>query len=97
MLAGECFSGALWWKDLLQLAEEVGFSLPRLVTASVVTVDNKELQDVLGLKEFLISYKLVVFCVLTYFFNENNLALILETGIKLLTEINPLQMGANCV
>lgn len=50
ILAGECLGGALWWKDLLRLAEEVGFSAPRLVTASVITVDNKELQDVLGLK-----------------------------------------------
>ncbi|XP_018520132.1 arsenite methyltransferase [Lates calcarifer] len=48
VLWGECLGGALWWKDLLQLAEEVGFSPPRLVTANVITVDNKELQDVLG-------------------------------------------------
>lgn len=48
VLWGECLGGALWWKDLLQLAEEVGFSPPRLVTASVITVDNKDLQDVLG-------------------------------------------------
>ncbi|XP_035516774.1 arsenite methyltransferase isoform X2 [Morone saxatilis] len=48
VLWGECLGGALWWKDLLQLAEEVGFSRPRLVTASVITVNNKELQDVLG-------------------------------------------------
>ncbi|XP_070683580.1 arsenite methyltransferase [Pempheris klunzingeri] len=48
VLWGECLGGALWWKDLLRLAEEVGFSSPRLVAASVVTVDNKELQDVLG-------------------------------------------------
>ncbi|XP_041642312.1 arsenite methyltransferase [Cheilinus undulatus] len=48
VLWGECLGGALWWKDLLQLAEEVGFSPPRLVSGSVITVDNKELQDVLG-------------------------------------------------
>ncbi|KAM4749962.1 arsenite methyltransferase [Anableps anableps] len=48
VLWGECLGGALWWKDLLQLADEVGFSQPRLVTASVVAVDNKELQDILG-------------------------------------------------
>ncbi|XP_072240455.1 arsenite methyltransferase [Leuresthes tenuis] len=48
VLWGECLGGALWWKDLLQLADEVGFSAPRLVTASIVTVDNKELQDILG-------------------------------------------------
>lgn len=46
---GECLSGALWWKDLLLSAEEVGFSPPRLVTASLITVENKELQEVLGL------------------------------------------------
>lgn len=51
MFAGECLGGALWWKDLIQLAEEVGFSTPRLVTASAITVDNSELQAVLG--EFL--------------------------------------------
>lgn len=48
VLWGECLGGALWWKDLIQLSEEVGFSPPRLVTASFITVDNKELQEVLG-------------------------------------------------
>uniref|UniRef100_A0A1A7YV31 Arsenite methyltransferase n=1 Tax=Iconisemion striatum TaxID=60296 RepID=A0A1A7YV31_9TELE len=52
---GECLGGALWWKDLLQLADDVGFSTPRLLTASVVTVGNKELQDILGSKHFLIT------------------------------------------
>ncbi|XP_041840104.1 arsenite methyltransferase [Melanotaenia boesemani] len=46
LLWGECLGGALWWKDLLQLAGEVGFCTPRLVTANMV--DVKELQDVLG-------------------------------------------------
>lgn len=48
VLWGECLGGALWWKDLLQLADEVGFSPPRLVSANIITVDNKELQDALG-------------------------------------------------
>ncbi|XP_013865652.1 arsenite methyltransferase [Austrofundulus limnaeus] len=48
ILWGECLGGALWWKDVLELANEVGFSVPRLVTANVVTVDNKELEDILG-------------------------------------------------
>lgn len=47
-MSGECLGGALWWKDLLQLSEEVGFSPPRLVTAKLITVGNKELQEVLG-------------------------------------------------
>ncbi|XP_008315578.1 arsenite methyltransferase [Cynoglossus semilaevis] len=48
VLWGECLGGALWWKDLLEFAEEVGFSPPRLVTAHVVTVDKQELKDILG-------------------------------------------------
>ncbi|XP_029001799.1 arsenite methyltransferase [Betta splendens] len=48
VLWGECLGGALWWRDLLLLAEEVGFSPPRLVTASVIPVNNQELQEILG-------------------------------------------------
>ncbi|XP_060754959.1 arsenite methyltransferase [Neoarius graeffei] len=48
VLWGECLSGALWWEDLVRLAEEVGFCKPRLVTASIVTVDNQELEKLLG-------------------------------------------------
>lgn len=49
IMSGECLGGALWWKDLLQLAEEVGFSPPRLVTAKLITIQNKELEKVLGM------------------------------------------------
>nr|XP_061791876.1 arsenite methyltransferase-like [Nerophis lumbriciformis] len=48
VLWGEGFGGALWYKDLLQLAEEVGFRPPRLVKANVITVDNKDIQAILG-------------------------------------------------
>ncbi|KAF7689447.1 arsenite methyltransferase [Silurus meridionalis] len=48
VLWGECLSGALWWEDLVRLAEEVGFSKPRLVTASVISVGNEELEKLLG-------------------------------------------------
>ncbi|XP_061844281.1 arsenite methyltransferase-like [Nerophis lumbriciformis] len=48
VLWGEGFGGALWYKDLLQLAKEVGFSTPRLVTASTITVDNKDMEAILG-------------------------------------------------
>ncbi|XP_061625785.1 arsenite methyltransferase-like isoform X2 [Phyllopteryx taeniolatus] len=48
VLWGEGFGGALWYKDLLQLAEEVGFRPPRLVKANVIAVDNKEMQAILG-------------------------------------------------
>ncbi|XP_078080472.1 arsenite methyltransferase [Mustelus asterias] len=48
VLWGECLGGALWWKDLFKLAKEVGFSVPRLVTAHPVLVTNKELRDIVG-------------------------------------------------
>ncbi|XP_037099777.1 arsenite methyltransferase-like isoform X2 [Syngnathus acus] len=48
VLWGEGFGGALWYKDLLQLAEEVGFRPPRLVKANVITVNNNEMRAILG-------------------------------------------------
>lgn len=44
---GECLSGALWWEDLVRLAEEVGFCKPRLVTASAISVGSEELEKLL--------------------------------------------------
>ncbi|XP_075791670.1 arsenite methyltransferase [Pelodiscus sinensis] len=48
VLWGECLGGALWWKDLYRIAEDVGFCPPRLVTASRITINNKELESVVG-------------------------------------------------
>ncbi|NXY79513.1 AS3MT methyltransferase, partial [Glareola pratincola] len=48
VLWGECLAGALYWRDLYSIAEEVGFSPPCLVTASPITVGDKELEDVIG-------------------------------------------------
>ncbi|XP_027262906.1 arsenite methyltransferase isoform X2 [Cricetulus griseus] len=48
VLWGECLGGALYWKDLAIIAQKIGFSLPRLVTANIITVQNKELESVIG-------------------------------------------------
>ncbi|NXU87159.1 AS3MT methyltransferase, partial [Xiphorhynchus elegans] len=48
VLWGECLAGALYWKDLYSIAEEVGFSPPCLVTASPITIGDKELEGVIG-------------------------------------------------
>ncbi|NXT12211.1 AS3MT methyltransferase, partial [Prunella fulvescens] len=48
LVPGECLAGALFWRDLYSIAEEVGFSPPCLVTASPITIGNKELEDVVG-------------------------------------------------
>ncbi|NXT27111.1 AS3MT methyltransferase, partial [Syrrhaptes paradoxus] len=48
VLWGECLAGALYWRDLYSIAEEVGFSSPCLVTASPITIGSKELEDIVG-------------------------------------------------
>uniref|UniRef100_A0A8C3DLB3 Arsenite methyltransferase n=1 Tax=Corvus moneduloides TaxID=1196302 RepID=A0A8C3DLB3_CORMO len=48
VLWGECLAGALYWRDLYSIAEEVGFSPPCLVTASPITIGNKELEGIVG-------------------------------------------------
>ncbi|NWS56510.1 AS3MT methyltransferase, partial [Chunga burmeisteri] len=48
VLWGECLAGALYWRDLYSIAEEVGFSPPRLVTASPITIGDKELEGIIG-------------------------------------------------
>ncbi|XP_061228373.1 arsenite methyltransferase, partial [Neopsephotus bourkii] len=48
VLWGECLAGALYWKDLYSIAEEVGFSPPCLVTASPITIGDKELESIVG-------------------------------------------------
>uniref|UniRef100_A0AAY4EYL2 Arsenite methyltransferase n=1 Tax=Denticeps clupeoides TaxID=299321 RepID=A0AAY4EYL2_9TELE len=59
VLWGECLGGALWWEDLVCLAEEVGFSTPRLVTARVITVGNSELERLTaGYKFVAATYRL---------------------------------------
>ncbi|XP_025090657.1 arsenite methyltransferase-like [Pomacea canaliculata] len=56
-LWGECFSGALLWKELYQLAAEIGFSSPRLVTAKLA--DTSMYGDKLGSARFTsVTYRL---------------------------------------
>ncbi|XP_036754300.2 arsenite methyltransferase isoform X2 [Manis pentadactyla] len=48
VLWGECLGGALYWKDLAIFAQKIGFCPPRLVSANLITVQNKELERVIG-------------------------------------------------
>lgn len=48
VLWGECLSGALYWNDFERLAQRAGFADPRLVKDSVVTVNNKKLEQLVG-------------------------------------------------
>mmetsp|Transcript_11320 Transcript_11320/g.21190 ORF Transcript_11320/g.21190 Transcript_11320/m.21190 type:complete len:421 (+) Transcript_11320:94-1356(+) len=47
VLWGECLSGALYWNDFHNLAKACGFKDPRLVEDAPITVNNKEIQDML--------------------------------------------------
>ncbi|KAL3865074.1 hypothetical protein ACJMK2_006707 [Sinanodonta woodiana] len=59
VLWGECISGALWWKELYRLAEEIGFSRPRLVRASEIPIEREDFKQVLGDARFVsVTYRL---------------------------------------
>lgn len=45
VLWGECLSGALYWNDFLNLAKKCGFSDPRLVEDSVITIENDQVKE----------------------------------------------------
>ena len=47
-LAGEGFSGCLWWKDLYAMAAEVGFSPPRFVSTALIDPEREDFKKVLG-------------------------------------------------
>ncbi|XP_062275379.1 arsenite methyltransferase isoform X1 [Scomber scombrus] len=48
VLWGEGMGGCLFWKDLISLAHNVGFSTPHLVSASHIVVHNDELKAKAG-------------------------------------------------
>jgi ubiquinone/menaquinone biosynthesis C-methylase UbiE len=59
ILWGECISGALYWNDFLNVAKKAGFSDPRAVEDKPVTVENEELEELLGdIKFYSVTYRL---------------------------------------
>lgn len=61
VLWGECISGALYWNDFQNLAKDCGFKDPRLVEDSVITVNNKKLEEKVNaenLRFFSATYRL---------------------------------------
>jgi len=59
ILYGECISGALYINDFIHLCKKVGFEDPRMVSKSPITIDDPELQDLLGETKFYsITYRL---------------------------------------
>jgi arsenite methyltransferase len=48
VLYGECLSGALYWNDFLNIAKRCGFTDPRVVEDSRITISNKQIENLIG-------------------------------------------------
>lgn len=48
VLYGECLSGALYWNDFQNLAKQCGFADPRLVDDRPLTIDNDDIEKLIG-------------------------------------------------
>lgn len=48
VLYGECLSGALYWNDFQNLAKQCGFLDPRLVNDRPLTIENEEIESLIG-------------------------------------------------
>jgi len=59
VLWGECLSGALYWNDFLNFAKQAGFTDPRVIDDKPVTIDNEDLEELVGNLEFYsVTYRL---------------------------------------
>ena len=59
VLWGECLSGALYWNDFLRVAKNAGFTDPRSVKNSPITIENEEVQEKCGnIQFFSVTYRL---------------------------------------
>eukprot|EP01083_Nonionella_stella_P213829 770878_1 len=59
VLVGECLGGALYIEDFRRICQSVGFLDPRILTVSEITVEDKELKQILGNAKFYsITYRL---------------------------------------
>lgn len=59
ILWGECLSGALYWNDFLKFAKKAGFTDPRSMKNNIITIDNPELESLVGdIKFYSVTYRL---------------------------------------
>ena len=52
VLWGECIAGALYNEDFKRIARDVGFADPRVLSVAPITVENAELQNIIGEAKF---------------------------------------------
>jgi ubiquinone/menaquinone biosynthesis C-methylase UbiE len=48
LLYGECLSGALYWNDFIRKSRKAGFNDPRIVSMNRVSINNPEIQKIIG-------------------------------------------------
>ncbi len=59
LLWGECLSGAMYWNDFLRAAKAAGFADPRAVEDHAISIENAELQALVGeLRFYSVTYRL---------------------------------------
>lgn len=59
VLWGECLSGALYWNDFLNLSKNAGFTDPRAMSSSPITIENQDVERKVGdIKFFSVTYRL---------------------------------------
>ncbi|MFD1550790.1 methyltransferase type 11 [Putridiphycobacter roseus] len=59
VLWGECLSGAMYWNDFLNAAKGAGFTDPRVVEDKPITVENADLETLIGdIKFYSVTYRL---------------------------------------
>ncbi|MEQ9300554.1 MAG: methyltransferase domain-containing protein [Cyclobacteriaceae bacterium] len=60
VLWGECLSGALYWNDFLSIAKKAGFGDPRAVEDKPVTIENEEVEALVGdISFYSVTYRLL--------------------------------------
>ncbi|MFT4833385.1 MAG: arsenite methyltransferase [Marinoscillum sp.] len=60
VLWGECLSGALYWNDFLNIAKKAGFTDPRAVEDRPITIENEEVEALLGdISFYSVTYRLM--------------------------------------
>jgi hypothetical protein len=70
MTIGEGLAGALYWKSFVDIAKEIGFSGPYLITSRNMSCDNEEFAKILGIK--LINLYLNSIYIVPYIYCEEN-------------------------
>jgi len=59
VLWGECLSGALYWNDFLNYSKNAGFTDPRVMETHPITIENNELQELIGdITFYSVTYRL---------------------------------------